>query len=98
MASRQRPAHYGPDLDLTQFSKPEARCPSGVCGRSIRRSGKPHCWPASTREEADRAASSFQIDHSVIYQRIQQAYQGQLELMTTQEALQRYRPSTGVSG
>jgi hypothetical protein len=49
-------------------------------------------------EEADRAASSFQIDHSVIYQRIQQAYQGQLELMTTQEALQRYRPSTGIYG
>lgn len=49
-------------------------------------------------EEADRAASSFQIDHSVIYQRIQQAYQGQLELMTTQEALQLYRPSTGIYG
>jgi hypothetical protein len=49
-------------------------------------------------EEADRVASSFQIDHSVIYQRIQQAYQGQLELMTTQEALQLYRPSTGIYG
>jgi hypothetical protein len=41
-------------------------------------------------DEADRAASYFQIDYSAIYERIQHAYAGQIELMTTAEALARY--------
>ena len=41
-------------------------------------------------EEANRAASYFQIDYSSIYERIQRRYQGQLELMTTAEALTSY--------
>ena len=90
MAARQRPASYGPDLDLTQFSKPEARAPVGSL-RSLHTQIREAALLAGIdTEEADRAASYFQIDYSVIYQRIQQTYQGQLELMTTEEALQRY--------
>jgi hypothetical protein len=76
MAARQRPAPYRLDLDLTQFSKPEARPPVGSL-RSLHTQIREAALLAGIdTEEADRAASYFQIDYSVIYQRIQQAYQG----------------------
>lgn len=90
LAARDRPAPYGPDVDLTQFNKPEARAPVESL-RSLHTQIREAALLAGiVTEEADRAASYFQVDYSAIYQRIQQAYQDQIELMTTQEALQRY--------
>lgn len=90
LAAKQRPARYGPDLDLTQFGKPGVRAPVASLrslGTQIREAA---LLAGIDTEETERSASYFQIDYSAIYQIIQQAYQGQIELMTTQEALQKY--------
>jgi hypothetical protein len=82
LAARDRPAPYGPDVDLTQFNKPGAHAPVENLRSSTPNPGGRFAGRIDT-EEADRAASYFQIDYSAIYQQIQQAYQGQIELMTT---------------
>ena len=90
LAAKNQPAPYGPDIELTQFDKPEARAPVKSL-RSLHTQVREAALLAGIdTEEIDRSASYFQIDYSAIYQYIQQAYQGQIELMTTQEALQRY--------
>jgi Fe-S cluster assembly scaffold protein SufB len=90
LAARDRPAPYGPDVDLTQFNEPGAHAPVENL-RSLHTQIREAALLAGIdTEEADRAASYFQIDYSAIYQQIQQAYQGQIELMTTAEALNRY--------
>jgi Fe-S cluster assembly scaffold protein SufB len=90
LAAKERPARYGPDLDLTQFGKPGIRAPVASLGSLDTPIREAALLAGVDTEETDRSASYFQIDYSAIYQGIQQAYQGQIELMTTQEALQRY--------
>jgi len=41
-------------------------------------------------EEDSRAATYFQIDHSVISKTVQRLFQGQLEVMSTKEAIKKY--------
>jgi hypothetical protein len=90
LAAKQRPARYGPDLDLAQFGKPGERAPVGNLRSLHTRIREAALLAGIDTEEAERSASYFQIDYSAVYQHIQQAYDGQIELMTTQEALQRY--------
>jgi len=40
--------------------------------------------------ENSRAATYFQIDHSVISKAIQRTFQGQIEVMSTKEAMKKY--------
>jgi uncharacterized protein len=90
LAARDRPAPYGPDVDLAHFNRPEARAQVASL-RSLHSQIREAALLAGIdAEEVERSASYFQIDYSAIYQNIQHAYQGQIELMTTQEALQRY--------
>jgi hypothetical protein len=90
LAVKERPARYGPDLDLTQFGKPGIRAPVASLRSLDTQIREAALLAGVDTEETDRSASYFQIDYSAIYQGIQQAYQGQIELMTTQEALQKY--------
>jgi hypothetical protein len=41
-------------------------------------------------DEEERAATYLQIDHSVVFQAVQDAFQGKIEIMSTREALKRY--------
>jgi Fe-S cluster assembly scaffold protein SufB len=90
LAARQRRASYGPDLDLARFSRPGARAPIESLRSLQTRIRDAALLAGIDPEEVDRAASYFQVDDSVIYQRIQTAYEGQIELVTTAEARQRY--------
>lgn len=90
--AQTRPARYGPDLDLTTFSQPAEQQHQRVQAlRLLEQQVREAALLAGIdSEEADRAASYFQIDYSALYERIQRRYQGQIELMTTAEALQTY--------
>jgi hypothetical protein len=90
LAGRQSPAPYGPNLDLSRFSRPGARAPIENLRSLQTRIRDAALLARIDPEEVDRAASYFQVDDSVIYQRIKTAYEGQIELMTTAEARQRY--------
>jgi len=41
-------------------------------------------------EEDSRAATYFQIDHSVVSRAVQEIYEGQVEVMSTPEAIKKY--------
>jgi Fe-S cluster assembly scaffold protein SufB len=90
--AQTRPALYGPDLDLTTFSQPvEQPCQRVEALHSLEKQIREAALLAGIdSEEIHRAASYFQIDYSSIYERIQRRYEGQIELMTTGEALKTY--------
>ena len=90
--AQTRPALYGPDLDLTTFShSAEQRRQRVEALRSLEQQVREAALLAGIdSEEVGRAASYFQIDYSAIYERIQRRYQGQIELVTTAEALKSY--------
>ncbi|HSA87333.1 MAG TPA: hypothetical protein VLE46_14220, partial [Nitrospira sp.] len=90
--AQTRPALYGPDLDLTTFSHPAEQQRKRLDAlRSLEQQIREAASLAGIdSEESNRAASYFQIDYSSIYERIQRRYQGQIELMTTAEALKSY--------
>jgi len=41
-------------------------------------------------DEGERAATYLQIDHSVVFQAVQDAFKGKIEILNTREALKRY--------
>jgi Fe-S cluster assembly scaffold protein SufB len=90
--AQSRPAAYGPDLDLSAFAHPvERQRPHVEALRSLEQQVQEAALLVGIdSEETDRAASYFQIDYSAIYEAIQRRYQGQIELMTTEQALARY--------
>lgn len=89
-AARTKQARFGPDIDLTKFREPSAKqeveslesLPSQVKEAAL--------YAGIDAKEAFRAGSYFQMDHSVVYERVQKAYQGQIEIMSTAEALEKY--------
>lgn len=88
--ARNKPAIYGEDIDLSIYEEPEelesiddlSKLPPEIQNVAVS--------SGIDITEKDRAGSFIQLDHSVIYQKIQSAYKGQLEIMSTTDALERY--------
>ncbi|MBU0548885.1 MAG: SufD family Fe-S cluster assembly protein [Candidatus Omnitrophica bacterium] len=88
--SKDKIAAFGPDIDISKFQNPEEResikslldLPEELM-RAAEGVG------VELKEEA-RAGTFFQLDHSVIYQKIRDSYQGQVEIMSITEALEKY--------
>jgi len=89
-AARNKPAPFGPDLDLSPFSLPPERetvdslekLDEQVAARALE-------VGIDTREEG-RAGTYFQLDRAPIYKKMQDFYKGKLEIMSTEEALRQY--------
>jgi len=85
-----KPAEYGPDLDVSQYTRetknwepcPISSLPRDILERSIEVGVLP--------EHESRAASFFQIDHSVIYRAVQSFFEDKVEIMGVKEALAKY--------
>lgn len=89
-AVKDKPATYGPDIDLGRFMKPtkKERVESLVSlSKQVKEAA---LYAGIDTDESFRAGSYFQIDHSIIYERVQKTYQGQLEIMSTSEALEKH--------
>jgi len=89
-AARDKPAAFGPDLDLESFRLPATYQPvselTGLAEPIRRAAAEAGIEPS----EEHRAGSFLQRDHSVIYEKVQSRYQGAVEVMSTQEALGRF--------
>jgi len=90
LRAREKPAALGPDLDLKEFSRgsnPWSSCPvSSLPGEIVKQS-----LDVGVRsDERERAGTYFQIDHSVVFQGVQKMFEGKAEVMSTQEALEKY--------
>ena len=82
-------APLGPDIDLSQFylCSPRERVEDV---REIEDQLKEAALYAGVELEGEKAATYLQVDRSAVYERVQRAFQGKLEIMSSQEALKRY--------
>ena len=90
LGAMNKPAPLGPDLEIKEFTreaKAWSNCPLSLLPKDI----VLQSLSAGVRaDEKNRIGTYFQIDHSVVFQGIQKAYEGKMEMMTTKDAFNRY--------
>lgn len=88
--AKEKKAILGPDIDLSRYSKHIER------GKIESLESLPHqakeaaIMTGINIKEELRSGSYFQVDHSVVYESLNKAYEGQLEIMSTTDALNTY--------
>ncbi|MBC7320279.1 SufD family Fe-S cluster assembly protein [bacterium] len=89
-SAKDKKALYGEDIDLSVFEEPEEKESVDEISKLPPEIQNIAVSSGIDITEKDRAGSFVQLDHSVIYQKIQSAYKGQLEIMSTTDALEKY--------
>lgn len=89
-AVKDKRALYGPDIDLAGFEEPSVKDRVGSLKSLSKQVRETVLYAGINADEAQRSGSYFQMDHSVIYESVQRAFEGKLEIMSTLEALERY--------
>ncbi|MEM1515061.1 MAG: SufD family Fe-S cluster assembly protein [Candidatus Bathyarchaeia archaeon] len=85
-----KPSEYGPDLDISQYfrgAKDWKQCmlfslPKDVLERASS--------VGVIADDKERAATYFQIDHSVVFKAVREIFENKIEVMSIKEALARY--------
>lgn len=88
--ARDKKAPYGPDIDLARYSEHIERGKVESLESLSHQIQEAAILTGISLEEEQRAGSYLQIDQSVVYESLNKAYEGQLEIMSTTEALARY--------
>ncbi|ADQ05975.1 SufBD protein [Caldicellulosiruptor hydrothermalis 108] len=83
-------AAYGQDIDLSQFEEAEEKDQISELSKLPEEIQKTILNAGIEVSEESRSGSFLQLDHSVVYRRLQQRYQGQLEILDINEALEKY--------
>ncbi len=87
----EKPATYGPDLDIESFSReasPWPSCPVSSLPGDIAQMA----ISAGVRtDEVDRAGTYFQIDRSAVFKAMRKKFEGKAEILSTKDALKKYR-------
>jgi len=89
-AAVNKSARFGPDLDLSEYSReariqepcPVSRLPQEVLDQALQ--------VGVDADAKRRAGTYFQMDHSVVFQTVQDAYKGKVEIMSTPDAFKKY--------
>lgn len=89
-AAEHKAAPLGPDVDLTAFKTVSDRTKVGAVESIERQIREVALQSGFTSDETTRSASYFQLDRTPIYQRVMDAFEGEVEIMGTEEALVRY--------
>lgn len=90
LKAKEKPAALGPDLDVTGFTRnvkpwrytPMSFLPKNITERSVNVGIRP--------DEKSRAGTYFQIDHSTVFSATQKMFEGKAEIMSTEEAFEKY--------
>lgn len=82
-------APLGPDIDLSQFYLCSPREQVEDL-REIEERLKEAALYAGVELEGEKAATYLQVDRSAVYEKVQKAFEGKLEIMSSREALARY--------
>ncbi len=90
LKAKDKMSPFGPDINLKDFFKEVnedsiedlSQLPSEII-ENIQYSG-------ISPNEGDRAGTFFQINHSVIYEKLNSIYQGKMEITSIEEALNKY--------
>lgn len=89
LSAINKPAIFGPDLDLSEYSRNVKNWNSSLS--EIPEEIKKGAYDAGICfEDKGRAGTFFQIDHSVIHQGIDKMFSGKAEVMNTKEAFEKW--------
>jgi len=88
--AKEKPAALGPDLDINSFTRdvkpwrygPIHSLSSDITQQSLKVGIRP--------DEKGRAGTYFQIDHSTVFRATQKMFEGKAEVMSTEEAFEKY--------
>lgn len=84
-----KPAAFGPDFDPALFLKEETGTAAAEGELSLRMK-EAMLLSGFDPEERDRAGSFMQQNDAVLYEEVARAYQGQVEIMAIEKALEKY--------
>jgi Fe-S cluster assembly scaffold protein SufB len=89
-AAKEKKAVLGPDIDISRYTQhiEKGRIES-LEGLSQQAREAAILAGIDVKEEV-RSGTYIQVDHSVVYERLNKIYEGKLEIMSTTEALRRY--------
>jgi hypothetical protein len=90
LRAKDKPAALGPDIDLKSFSRgsnqwatcPVSSLPEDIVQQSLK--------VGVRSDEKERAGTYFQIDHSAVFQGVQDVCKGKVEVMSTKNAFEKY--------
>ncbi|MEW6162189.1 MAG: SufD family Fe-S cluster assembly protein [Nitrospirota bacterium] len=88
--AKEKKATLGPDIDLSRYSQRIERERIESLGSLSLQAKEAAVMAGIDVKEEVRSGSYLQVDHSVVYERLNKAYEGRLEIMSTTEALRRY--------
>jgi len=90
LRAKDKSASLGPDIDLNSFSRgsnPWATCPVSSLPEDI---AQQSLKVGVRSDEKERAGTYFQIDHSAVFQGVQDVYKGKVEVMSTKNAFEKH--------
>jgi Fe-S cluster assembly scaffold protein SufB len=88
--AREKKAAFGPDIDLSRYTQHIERGKIESLEGLAVQAKEAAIMTGISLEEEQRAGSFMQVDQSVVYENLNKAYEGQLEMMSTTDALNRY--------
>ena len=83
-------ALYGPDIDISKYTQHIERGKIESLEGLSKQAQEAAIVTGINLKEEQRAGSYMQIDQSVVYESLSKSYEGQLEIMSTTEALNKY--------
>lgn len=88
--AREKKALYGPDVDLSRYTQHIERGKIESLEDLSRQAREAAIMTGISLKEEQRAGSYMQVDQSVVYESLNRTYEGQLEIMSTTDALKKY--------
>ncbi len=88
--AKDKKAFYGPDVDLSLYTQHIERGRIESLESLSQHAREAAVMTGIDLKEKERAGSYMQVDESVVYESLRRAYEGQLEIMSTTSALNKY--------
>ncbi|MGB9767474.1 SufB/SufD family protein [Dictyoglomus sp.] len=90
LKAKNKPALLGPDIDLEPYMRTIRDVQVEDLDDLPDEIKENILYSGITPSEEERAGTYFQINHSVVYEKLKETYKGKLEIMSIQEALEKY--------
>lgn len=88
--AKEKKAVLGPDIDLSRYSQHIEKGRIESLEGLSQQAREAAILAGIDIKEETRSGTYVQVDHSVVYERLNRVYEGKLEIMSTTEALRRY--------
>lgn len=88
--AKDKKAAFGPDIDLSRYTEHVERGKIESLESLAMQAKEAAIMTGINLQEEQRAGSFMQVDQSVVYESLNRAYEGKLEIMSTTDALDKY--------